>query len=181
MALEDQNLVLGSAQAVTASAPTTNTYDILQGLPLNSSSGTYTVPPSYIIGNATYFGEDLGHGRGVGTPAFEFFSGTGTPGGATSLQIAVQGAPDNGGGTISGLTFTAYIETGAILLASILASIRLASMDWPRRQVNLGLPRFVQGYFNVVGSNFSGLTISSYINLGGSSSQNTLGLYPSNY
>jgi len=93
----------------------------------------------------------------------------------------MQGAPDNGGGTISGLSFTTYIETAAIPLASILSSIRLAAFDLPRRQVELALPRFIQGYFTVGGSNFAGLTITSYINLGGTSAQASLGQYPSNY
>ena len=186
MALQDQNLVLGTNQTVTASAPTTFTYDMLTHALYNSTSGTYTVPPNAIIGapnNPTtyYWGEDLGLGRGMGTPALEFFSGSGTPITATSLQIAMQGAPDNGGGTIAGLTFTVYIETGVIPLASILSSIRLAAFDLPRRQVELALPRFIQGYFTVGGSNFAGLTITSYINLGGTSAQASLGQYPSNY
>ena len=181
MALMDQNLVLSSAQAVTATAVSTNTYDMLQGALLASSGGTYTVPPPYIIGNATYFGEDLGLGRGVGTPQIEVFSGSGTPAVATSLQIAAQGAPDNGGGTISGLTFTIYQQTGAIPLASILASTRLARFDLPNRQVGLALPRFLQLDYIVAGSNFTGLTLTSYINLGGTTAQPTMGLYPSNY
>jgi hypothetical protein len=181
MALQDQNLVLSSAQAVTASAVSTNCYDILNGALIATSGGTYTVPPNSIIGNATYFGEDLGLGRGVGTPAIEVFTGSGTPAAATSLQVALQGAPDNGGGTISGLTFVTYIETRAIPLASILASIRLCAFDFPRREVGQGLPRFIQLDYIVVGSNFTGLTLTGYINLGGTSAQATLGQYPSNY
>jgi len=67
MALQDQNLVLSSAQAITATAQSTNAYDILNGGTLAVASGAYTT--NSIIGNATVFGEDLGLGRGVGTPA----------------------------------------------------------------------------------------------------------------
>src|ERR1700678_4530508 len=109
--LLDQNLQFSNGQTVTASAASTNTVDLLTGTSLVTSSGTYTVPPNSIIGNATYFGEDFGIGRGMGTPRFVVTSGSGTPITATSLQMAVQGAPDNGGGTISGLTFVPYIET----------------------------------------------------------------------
>jgi hypothetical protein len=181
MALQDQNLVLSSAQAVTASAVSTNCYDILNGVLIATSGGTYTVPPNSIIGNATYFGEDLGLGRGVGTPTIEVFSGTGTPAVATSLQVALQGAPDNGGGTISGLTFVTYIETGAIPLANILASIRVCAFDLPRRQSGNALPRFLQLDYIVAGSNFTGLTVTGYINLGGTSAQTSLGQYAANY
>jgi len=179
--LNDQNLVFSSAQAITATADSTNTYDILNGALITTSGGTYTVPPNSIIGNATYFGEDLGGGRGLGTPSVVGFTGSGTPAVATSLTVALQGAPDNGGGTLAGLTFTTYIQTGAIPLASILASIRLFEFDLPKRQVGLGLPRFIKLNYAVGGSNFTGLTLTSYINLGDNSAQPALGLYPSNY
>jgi hypothetical protein len=179
MALMDQNLVLSSAQAITATAQSTLAYDILNGGTLAVASGAYT--SNSIIGNASTFGEDLGLGRGVGTPAIEVFSGAGTPAAATSLQIAAQGAPDAGTGNTSGVTYTTYIETGAIPLASILSSIRLAAFDFPRRQVGQPLPRFIALDYIVVGSNFTGLTVNAYINLGGNSAQTTMGQYASNY
>ena len=187
MALNDQNLVLSDGQDIhTAFSATplasTYTYDILTSTRITTSGGTYTVPPNSIIGNATYFGEDLGLGRGKGTPSVEVFSGaTVTKGSATALQIALAGAPDNGGGTLGGLTFTAYIETGAIPVASILASIRLAAFDFPRRQVGLGLPRFIQVQYLASTADFTTLTASAYINHGGTSAQTSLGQYPSNY
>jgi hypothetical protein len=182
MALQDQNLVLSSNQAVTATAASTNAYDIEQGALVTT---TFTPSPNQIIGNATYFGEDLGLGRGVGTPVIEVFTGSGTPAAATSLQVAAQGAPMNntafGSGNVSDLTFTPYAETGAIPLASILSSIRLCALDLPRRQVGQALPRFLNLNYIVVGSNFTGLTLTAYINLGGTSAQSSLGQYPSNY
>lgn len=182
MALQDQNLVLSSAQAITATAASTNIYDIEIG---NTITTTLTAVPNMIIGNATYFGEDLGLGRGVGTPAIEVFSGSGTPITATSLRISAQGAPMNvtaaGTGNTSDLTFVTYIETDAIPLASILASSRLAAFDLPRRRVGEVMPRFLRLNYTVAGSNFAGLTVTSYINLGGTSAQTTLGQYPSNY
>ena len=180
--LNDQNLVLSSAQAITATAASTNTYDIEIG---NTVTTTFTPSPAQIIGNATYFGEDLGLGRGVGTPTIQVFSGSGTPAVATSLQIALQGAPMNGtafaSGNVSDLVFVAYIETGAIPLASILASSRLAEFDLPRRQVGAALPRFYNLEYTVGGSNFTGLTVTAFINLGDTSAQASLGQYASNY
>jgi hypothetical protein len=180
MALQDQNLVLSSAQAITATALSTNCYDILTGNPLLTAGAAYTT--NAIIGNAATFGEDMGLGRGVGTPTIEVFSGTGAPAAATSLQIALQGAPDGGTGNTTGLTFVTYIETGAIPLASILSSIRLAAFDLARRVVDkTPLPRFYALDYIVVGAAFTGLTVTSYINLGGTSAQSTLGQFASNY
>lgn len=179
--LNDQNLVFSSGQAVTVTTASTSTYDILTSALLSSTGGTYTVPPNAIIGNATFFGEDLGLGRGKGTPSVEVFTGSGTPGTATSLQVSLQGAPDNGGGTIAGLAFVPYIQTRAIPLASILSSSRLAQFDFPRREVGQALPRFINLLYTVAGANFTGLSLTSYINLGTSSAQASLGQYPSNY
>ena len=93
----------------------------------------------------------------------------------------MQGAPDNGGGTIAGLTFFPYIMTQVIPLASIIASRRLFAFDFPRRQEGLALPRFINLNYIVAGANFTGLTITSYINLGETSAQATLGQYAANY
>lgn len=179
MALMDQNLVLSSAQAITATAQSTNAYDIMNGNTLAVASGAYT--SNQIIGNASVFGEDLGLGRGRGTPQIEVFSGAGTPATATSLDIQLQGAPDAGTGNTSGVTYVAYIGTEAIPLASILASSRLARFDFPQRRVGAAMPRFIALNYVVAGSNFTGLTVTSYVNLGGTSAQTTLGAYPSNY
>jgi hypothetical protein len=190
MSLMDQNLVFtqgsqtgtnANYQGVTATAVSLGTYDILQGQMITTSGGTYTTPTPQIIGNASFFGEDLGLGRGMGTPQLVGFTGAGTPAAATSLTVSLQGAPDNGGGTIAGLTFVPYIQTRAIALASIIASRRLFAFDFPRRQEGDGLPRFIQLNFTVAGANFTGLSIAGYINLGETSAQATLGQYPANY
>ncbi|MET4341949.1 hypothetical protein [Bradyrhizobium sp. RT9a] len=179
MALMDQNLVLSSAQAITATAQSTNAYDILNGNTLAVATGAYTT--NAIIGNATVFGEDLGLGRGKGTPQIEVFSGAGTPITATSLDIQLQGAPDAGTGNTSGVTYVAYIGTEAIPLASILASNRLARFDFPQRRVGAALPRFIALNYVVAGANFGGLTVNAYVNLGGTSAQSTLGNYAANF
>jgi hypothetical protein len=183
MALMDQNLIFGTgtggSQAVTATAQSTQAYDIFTGNMIAVASGAYST--TGIIGNATVFGEDLGLGRGKGTPQIEVFSGSGTPAAATSLDIQLQGAPDAGTGNTSGVTYVAYIGTEAIPLASILASSRLARFDFPQRRVGAALPRFIALNYVVVGSAFTGLTLFSYVNLGGTSAQTTLGQYASNY
>lgn len=179
--LLDKQIQLSAAQAITATAASTNTYDQLTGNSVATGAGTYTVPPNWIIGNATVFGEDLGLGRGVGEPKFVVSTGSGTPAAATSLQIVVQGAVDNGGGTIAGLTFIPYIETRGIPLASILASSRIASIAWPKREVGQALPRFINLNYVVVGSNFTGLTVNADVTTGPDDATGTLGQYASNY
>lgn len=189
MPLQDQNLVLTGttgvqgSQAITATAASLFTYDILNGQALLTASGTYTVPPNSIIGNSSFFGEDLGLGRGMGTPQVVGYTGSGTPAVGTSLTVQLQGAPDTlaAAGAISGLVFVVYIQTRVILLASIVASRRLFAFDFPRRQEGDGLPRFINLNFVVGGSNFTGLTVTAYINLGETSAQATLGQYASNY
>jgi hypothetical protein len=137
MALQDQNLVLSSNQQITATAQSTSAYDILTGNALPVTGAPYQT--NAIIGNAASFGEDLGLGRGVGTPQIEVFSGPGTPAAATSLTIQAQGAPDALTGNTSGLAYVVYQQTGPIPLASILASNRLAAFDFPRRQVGAAM------------------------------------------
>lgn len=185
MALNDQNLVFSNAQAVTATAVSTNVYDILQGAALASSGGTYTVPPNAIIGNASFFGEDLGGGRGMGTPTVEVYNvSTTAPTGATSLQVQLQGAPDTlaAAGAVSGLVFVPYIMSQVIPIASILAPRLICAFDFPKRSPdNAGLPRFIQLNYVVAGSNFANLSINAYINLGYTQAQSTLGQYAANY
>ena len=179
--LMDLNTQFSNAQAITTSAVSTFTYDILQGLALTTSGGVYTVPPPYnIVGNSTYFGEDLGIGSGVGEPTFVVSSGATTPSGGTSLQIGIQSAPDNGGGTLAGLTFVPYIQTRAIPAAAILASSRIASIRFPKREVGQGLYRFVQLAYTVVGT-WSGLTLSAQITTGPDDAIGTLPQYPANF
>ena len=115
--------------------------------------------------------------RPVLSSRYRVFSGSGTPAVATSLDIQLQGAVDPGTGNTSGCTYVAYLGTEPIPLASILASNRLAAFDFPRRRVGAAMPRFIALNYVVAGSNFTGLTLTSYINLGGTSAQAT----PSGY
>ena len=180
MALMDQNLVFSSGpQIITATAQSTFAYDILTGNMLPATGAPYST--NAIIGNAASFGEDLGLGRGVGTPQIEVFSGPGAPAAATSLTIQAQGAPDALTGNTSGLAYVVYQQTGPIPVASILASNRLAAFDFPRRQVGAAMPRFIALNYVVAGANFTGLSVSSYINLGSTSAQNALGQYAANF
>lgn len=197
MALYDQNLTFFKAnpgQAVTGTAVSELTYDLLQGLALDTVTGTYIVPPNAIIGRirpettppTRFWGQDLGTGRGMGDPTVDVYADPATtPAGLTSIQVQLLGAVDNGGGTIAGLTFVPYITSDVLTLAEITQNFAeglymIAEFDLPRRPIGAPLPRFLQIGFTVVGA-ATGLNLKSYIGLGDTSAQDTLGQYPANY
>jgi len=196
----DQNLTFFKAnggQAVAGGTVISElTYDILQGLALDSATGTYPVPPDAIVGRlrpdttppTKFWGEDLGLGRGVGTPTVDVYmtaTAATPPAGGTSIQVILAGAVDNGSGSVSGLTFTPYITSAAIPLAQLLANLaqnwnQIAEFDLPRRPIGTPLPRFLQLQYVAVGT-FTGLNLKGYIGLGDTSAEDTLGQYAANY
>lgn len=183
MGMLDASLQFSSAQAITASAQSTNFYDQLTGQSLTT---TYTPTPTGVIWpvNETYFGEDLGLGKGLGTPRVVVNVGT-VFATLTSLQIQFQGAPENstshGSGLRSDLSFVTYIQTDAIAVALLTANTRIASFNWPMRKTGQGLPRFVQLNYVVAGSNATTGTVTADVTLGDDDAQTTLGQYGSNY
>ena len=181
MGMLDAKLQFSNAQAITASAQSTFFYDQLTG---EQDTTTFTLAPADIWGNATYFGEDLGIGKGPGTPriivsAVQVFATL------TSLQVQFQGAPNNATAQISGnrsdLVFATYIETDTIAVALLTANTRIASFDWPMRKVGQSLPRFVQLDYVVAGSNATTGTINADVTLGDDDATNTLQQYPNNF
>jgi len=181
MGMLDQQLQFSNAQAITASAASTNMYDQLTG---ELDTTTFTKSPNDIWGNATYFGEDLGLGKGPGTPRVVVNVGT-VFATLTSLQVQFRGAPNNATAQASGnrsdLTFAIYIETDTIALALLTANTRIASFDWPMRKTGQALPRFIDLNYAVGGSNATTGTISSDVTLGDDDAQTTLLQLSSNY
>lgn len=182
MGMLDAALQFSNAQAVTASAQSTNFYDQLTG---ESKTTTYTPTPNAIFSvTQTYFGEDLGIGKGLGTPRVLVNVGTAFLT-LTSLQIQFQGAPENSTshstGNRSDLTFVTYIQTDAIAVALLTANTRIASFDWPMRKTGQGLPRFVALNYVVAGSNATAGTITADVTLGDDDATNTLQQYGRNY
>jgi hypothetical protein len=175
----DDKLTFSDAQAITASAASTYMYDQLTG---EKDTTTFDTAPKAQWGpNATYFGEDLG----IGTPRIVINTGAAAFLTLTSLQIMFQGAPNNATAQASGnrsdLVFVTYMETPAIVTALLTASQQIASFDWPMRSLGNALPRFVQLYYTVAGSNATAGTLTSSVTLGPNDGQGTLGQYPSGY
>lgn len=180
MGMLDATLNFSLAQAITATAASTNFYDQLTGA---SGTTTYATAPANIIPvTESSFGEDLGIGKGPGTPrvigsAIQAFATL------TSLTVQFQGAPQDAGnsGNRSSLTFATYIQTDAIGVALLTANTRIFSFDWPMRKTGQALPRFVQLNYLVAGTNATAGSVTSDITLGDDDATNTLQQYGRNF
>lgn len=183
MGMLDAKLQFSNAQSLAGagSAASTYMYDQLTG---DQDTTTFDKTPKDIWGKSTYFGEDLGIGKGLGTPRVVVNVGTAFTT-LTGLTIQFQGAPNNvtaqASGNRSDLTFVTYIQTDEILTAALTANTRVAAFDWPMRKTGNGLPRFVQLYYVIAGSNPGAGTVTSDVTLGDDDAQTTLASYPNNY
>jgi hypothetical protein len=176
----DLNLQFSAAQAITATAPSTGVLDLATGLMLTGS--TYVTNPPLVWGKSQFFGEDLGIGQSMGVPRVVGAAATAfTSAGATTLQVSFQGAVDNGGGTIAGLTFNDFMLTQAIPKANITLTRRIFSFDWPKRTPGTALPRFVRLNYTVATGPFTGGTLNADVTTGPDDASDTLGQYPANY
>ena len=169
MAYLDNQLTFSSGQAITTTAASTNVID-LAGL----GSGT-TV--TNIIGNASVFGEDIGIGSGVYRPKILVTVGTAFAGG-TSLNVQLQGAPDNGSGSPG--TYVTYDESGAVVTASLTANQVIFRVDVAAIQpANGPLPRFLRLNYTVVGTYTAGTIAFAGIVL--DRQDWSAGMYPSGF
>lgn len=74
--------------------------------------------------------------------------------GLTSLQVALQGAPDDGTGNPG--TFVTWWTGPATALASLTAGARLYDMDMPRPPAGVPVPRFLRMNFIIAGTGTGG-------------------------
>lgn len=72
----------------------------------------------------------------------------------TSLQLQLQGAPDNGSGAPG--AYTTMWTSAAIAEASLVAGAQLANVDVPRVVFGQALPRFLKLNFITVGTHTAG-------------------------
>jgi hypothetical protein len=100
--------------------------------------------PQNIIGNVSTFGTDLGIGRyraqldvAIGTAA--------ASGGACTLNLAMQGAPDQGaGGAYQPGAWQTLVETGPLTLAQLTTGQIIARFDWAAAFPANLRPRYVR-------------------------------------
>jgi hypothetical protein len=74
--------------------------------------------------------------------------------GGTSLQVNLQGAPDNGSGAPG--SFTTMLSSPVVAEASLIAGARLMEDDMPRPVPGQALPRFLQLQYVSVGTHGAG-------------------------
>lgn len=65
-----------------------------------------------------------------------------TSGGAGTLQVNFQGAPDNGAGAPG--TYTTYVSSAVVALANLTAGAMLLNIDVPRPPPGVTFPRFLR-------------------------------------
>lgn len=84
-----------------------------------------------------------------------------TSGGAATLQVAIQGAPDNGA-ALPG-AFTTWWLSPVYALATLVAGARLYDMDVPRPPAGVGIPRFLRMQYIIGAAAGTGGTLASLI------------------
>lgn len=73
----------------------------------------------------------------------------------TSLQVNVQGAPDNGSGAEG--TYTTMLSGPVVTEANLIAGARLLDDDMPRPVPGQALPRFIRLQYVTVGTHTAGV------------------------
>jgi len=84
-----------------------------------------------------------------------------TSGGGATLQVALQGAPDNGSGAPG--TFVTWWLSPAYALGVLTLGARLYDMDMPRPPAGVVEPRFLQFLYTIGGATTTAGTVSAFL------------------
>lgn len=84
-----------------------------------------------------------------------------TSGGAGTLQVALQGATDNGAGAPA--AFNTWWTSPAYALATLNAGSRLYDMDMPRPPDGIAIPRFLRMLYTIAGATMTAGTLNAYM------------------
>ena len=84
-----------------------------------------------------------------------------TSGGAGTLSVALQGAPDNGSGAPG--SYTTWWVSPAFALATLNQGSRLFDMDFPRPPDGVAIPRYVRLLYTVGGATMTAGNISAFV------------------
>jgi len=102
---------------------------------------------------------------GIGDkPALKFVvqvATTFTSGGAGTLSVALQGAPDNGSGAPG--AYTTWWTSPTYALATLNAGSRLFDMDMPRPPDGVAVPRYIRLLYTVATATMTAGAVSSYL------------------
>lgn len=129
--LTTDNLALG-----TGTYYSNNILDIgLNGLPVSASGGG---------------ARDLGIGDDPALKLVVNVATAFTSGGAGTLAVVFQGAPDNGTGAPG--AWVTWLTSNTYALATLAAGARLLDIDWPRPPAGVAIPRFVRLGYTIAGA-----------------------------
>lgn len=151
MTILDANLIFDPAgTAVTATAVSTNVLD------MGITNG---------IGSSA---RDMGIGDDPALKLLILSNGLFAAAGAGTLNIQLQGAPDNGSGAPG--TYTTYAESGALSIAqlnafigSVAAGVKLFPIDLPHREAGSAVPRYYRLNYIVATGPFTAGTLQAYM------------------
>lgn len=81
--------------------------------------------------------------------------------GGTSLQVVLQGAPDNGSGAPG--SYANWWASPVYAEAALVAGARLYDMDMPRPPAGIGVPRFLRIGYVSVGTHSAGALLAAIV------------------
>ncbi len=147
----DGFLQFSSAQSITQPV---GTYPSTNAIDFGTSSG---IPTSASGGGA----RDIGIGDDPAMKLLVQISTTVTSGGAATMSVALQGAPDNGSG-LEG-TYVTWWTSPVYALATLVAGARLYDMDMPRPPAGVVVPRFIRLSYVIAGATTTAGAVSSFL------------------
>lgn len=104
---------------------------------------------------------DIGIGANPALKLLVQVGTTFTSGGAGTLAVSLQGAPDNGSGAPG--SYTTWWTSPAYALATLNAGSRLFDMDMPRPPDGVGIPRFLRMSYAIAGATMTAGTVGAWI------------------
>lgn len=136
------------------------------GLNLAQVVGTYNsanVLDLHMLGipvlGANAGARDLGIGDDPAIKLHSLVKTTFTSGGAGTLQVNIQGAPDNGAGLPG--AYTTYASSPVYALATLIAGARLLDIDLPRPPAGVTFPRFLRLTYVIAGATMTAGVVES--------------------
>jgi hypothetical protein len=145
----DALLQFDSAANLAQAAGTYNSTNIidlgeLNGLPTSANGGG---------------ARDIGIGDDPAMKIYSVVTTTFTSGGAGTLQVAIQGAPDNGSGAPG--TWSTFAQSTAYALATLVSGAQLLAIDMPRPPAGVAVPRFLRMTYTIATATMTAGTVQS--------------------